>query len=128
MIKVEPIPGTNIVEMSFEGSATAEEFDQALRTFNAAIREHGSIKVLERIGDLDTPPIPWSKFWDDIKFGFEHLSDMTHVAVVADQSWISAWVKVLNPLFKAEIKLFKLEELEQAREWLRNRPTERRQC
>lgn len=119
MIEVKPIPDTNILEMSFEGSATAEEFDEALRTFNTAIREHGSIKVLERIGDLNTPPIPWSKFWDDIKFGFEHLSNMTHVAVVTDQGWISAWVKMLNPLFKAEIKMFKLGELEQAREWLR---------
>lgn len=120
MISVKHISGTNIVEMFVEGKATAEEFETALETFETVIKECGSIKVLEIIGDLDMPPIPWSKFWQDIKFGFEHLSDMTHVAVVADQSWISAWVKTLNPLFKADMKMFKSSDIEKAREWLRS--------
>lgn len=118
MIEVDMIPGTNIVEMSIKGSATVEEFDAALDVFNRAIAEHGSIKVLERVGKLDTPPIPWSRLWDDIKFGFEHLGDITHVAVVADQSWISSWIKVLNPLLKADIRSFKTADIEQARAWL----------
>lgn len=118
MIDVKTIPGTNIVEMFAEGSVTAYEFDTALERFDAAIREHGSIRVLEEIGELDTPPIPWSKVWDDVKFGFEHLSDVSHVAVVADQSWISAWVKALNPLFKPEMKVFPRADLDLARDWL----------
>lgn len=120
MIEAKPIPDTNIIDMFVEGSATAEEFDAALRIFETEIKQHGSIKVLERIGDLDMPPIPWSRIWKDVKFGFEHLSDITHIAVVADQSWISAWVKALNPLFKADIKMFKRTDLEIARAWLQN--------
>ena len=75
---------------------------------------------MERIGKLDVPPIPMSKFWDDIKFGFDHLSDISHIAIIAEQDWISAWVKALNPLLKAEIKMFQKTELEQARQWLKS--------
>ena len=118
MIKVTQVPGTNIVEMEIHGAISTAEFDSALEKLHSAIEQCGSIKLLERIGELGTPPIPWSKFWDDIKFGFEHLKDITHAAVVADQSWIAPYVKLLNPLFKAEFRSFKLSELESAREWL----------
>lgn len=118
MIKVTQVPDTNIVEMEIDGAISAAEFDEALETFQSAIAQHGRIKVLERLGKLRVPPIPWSRFWDDIKFGFGHLSDITHAAVVADQSWVAPWVRFLNPLFKAEIRSFKLSELESAREWL----------
>lgn len=120
MIDVKQISGTNIVEMLVEGKASAEEFEAALQTLKAVIQEHGSIRVLEIIGDLDMPPIPWSKFWEDIKFGFEHLSDMTHVAVVAEQKWITTCVKALNPLFKAEMRVFERADIERARDWLAN--------
>ncbi len=118
MIEVREQPNSNIVEMTLSGSITAQEFDDALATMTNAIERHGRIRLLETVGELDTPPIPWSKLWDDVKFSFEHLSDVTHVAVVADQGWISAYVNMLNPLMKAEIKHFKRPELEVARSWL----------
>ncbi|MFP4061221.1 MAG: STAS/SEC14 domain-containing protein [Halochromatium sp.] len=118
MIEVQEQPNSNIVEMTVSGSITAQEFDNTLVTLTSAIERHGRIRLLENIGELDTPPIPWNKLWDDVKFSFEHLSDITHVAVVADQGWIGAYVNMLNPLMKAELKHFKRPELEVARIWL----------
>jgi hypothetical protein len=118
MIDVQEHPDSNIVEMEVAGAVTAQEFDDTLAKLEAAIARHGRIRLLERIGELDTPPIPWTKLWADVKFSFEHLSDVTHVAVVADQGWISAYVNMLNPLMKAELKQFKTAELEAARTWL----------
>lgn len=117
MIEVHEQPNSNIVEMTVSGSVTAQEFDGVLATFQSAIERHGRIRVLENVGELDTPPIPWNKLWDDVKFSVAHLSDITHVAVVADQGWIGASVNMLNPLMKAEIKYFKRPELD-ARTWL----------
>jgi hypothetical protein len=118
MIVVQDSPDSNIVELSVSGGVTAQEFDDSLAKLKAAIERHGRIRLLQDIGELGTPPIPWSKFWDDIRFSFEHLSDITHVAVVADQGWISAYVNMMNPLMKAELKPFKRAELEAARTWL----------
>jgi hypothetical protein len=119
MIEIREHPDSNIVEMTMSGSVTAQEFDDTLATFKAAIERHGRIRILEDIGELDAPPIPWTKLWEDIKFSFEHLSDMTHVAVVADQGWIGAYVNMMNPLMKAEIKHFKRAERDVALEWLK---------
>lgn len=118
MIAITQVPDTNIVEIMIDGAISSAEFDRALERLKIAIDQHGSIKVLERLGKLKAPPIPWSRFWDDIQFGFEHLRDITHAAVVADQSWIVPYVRLLNPLLKAELRAFKLSELEAAREWL----------
>lgn len=118
MIKIQQQPGTNIVEMEIEGAITAQEFDDALAEMKRAIDAHGTIRVLEVVGSLGTPPVPWSKFWEDIKFGFEHLGDISHAAVVADQAWIGIYVKMLDPLLKAEIKSFKRSDLSAARTWL----------
>lgn len=119
MIDVQEHPDSNIVEMSINGSVTAQEFDDTLGKLENAIRRDGRIRLLEDIGELDTPPIPWTKFWADVKFSFEHLSDVTHVAVVADQGWIGAYVNMLSPLLKAELKHFKRAELDVARDWLK---------
>jgi len=119
MIEVTEIPDSNIVEMEVAGSVSTTEFDTALARLEEIIARHGKIRILESIGSLDTPPIPWSRFWDDVRFGFEHLGNITHAAVVADQRWIASYVNVLNPLLKAEIKVFKQAELEAARSWLR---------
>ncbi|TVQ88116.1 MAG: STAS/SEC14 domain-containing protein [Chromatiaceae bacterium] len=108
----------NIVEMAIIGSVTAQEFDDTLAKLKAAIQRHGRIRLLQDIGELDLPPIPLSKLWADVKFSFEHLSDVTHVAVVADQAWLGIYVNLLNPLMKAELKHFKRTELEVARTWL----------
>jgi hypothetical protein len=118
MIDVQEHTDSNIVEMNLSGSVTAQEFDDTLARLEAAIERRGRIRLLEIIGELDTPPIPWSKLWADVKFSFEHLSDVTHVAVVADQGWISAYVNMLNPLMKAELKAFRRAELDAARTWL----------
>lgn len=119
MIRVTQDTGSNVVEVEVDGEVTAEEFDRALEQMQEAIDRHGKVKVLEKLGTLAMPPIPWSKFWDDLKFGFDHLRDLTHVAVVADQSWVAGYVKILDPLFRAELKVFKLDEIERARQWLK---------
>jgi hypothetical protein len=118
MIEIQEYTDSNIVEMTLSGSVTAQEFDDTLARFKTAIERHGRIRLLEDIGELDAPPIPLTKLWADVKFSFEHLSDVTHVAVVADQGWIGVYVNMLNPLMKAELKHFKRAELDIARSWL----------
>ena len=119
MIKTKHIPDTNIVELTIDGEITAREFDETLDVLSKIIEEYGKIRLLKQIGKMGIPPIPFSRFCDDITFNFQHLSDITHVAVVADQNWVNMFSKLFDPLFKAELKSFKLSELEQARDWIK---------
>lgn len=119
MITVTPVPGTNTIELEIDGEISAERYDQVVAEIESAIEEHGKLRVLKKIGTFHMPPIPWSKFDDDVRFGLHHLGDFTHAAVVADQGWVRAFAKAMNPMLKAEIKAFTLDELEEARRWLR---------
>jgi hypothetical protein len=118
MIDVQERPDSNIVELHASGSLSTVEFDDTLAKLKAAMDRHGRIRLLQDIGELDAPPIPWSRMWEDIKFSFEHLSDISHVAVVADQTWISAYVNMMKPVMKPEMKHFKHADLDAARAWL----------
>ena len=120
MLQVTQLNDTNVFEIETDGHITPEEFDVSLKELELAIETFGKIRLIKIVGDIEMPPIPMSKFWDDLKFGFEHLGDITHIAVVADQSWIAAYTSFLNPLFKAEMQTFKRDELETARIWIRN--------
>ncbi|WP_013627299.1 SpoIIAA family protein [Rubinisphaera brasiliensis] len=113
-------PETNIVELDIDGEITPENFDETLTTLRAIIGEHGKIRLLKHVRSIQFPPIPMSRMWDDFKFVHEHLGDITHVASVTDVSGVESMVKLLNPMFKAEMKHFKSAELEAAREWLQN--------
>jgi hypothetical protein len=118
MIDVQERPDSNIVELHASGSLSTVEFDDTLAKLKAAMDRHGRIRLLQDIGELDAPPIPWSRMWEDIKFSFEHLSDISHVAVVADQTWISAYVNMMKPVMKPEMKHFKRADLDAARAWI----------
>ena len=118
MISVYHIPDTNIVELQIDGAITAEAFEKATAEIESLIKQYGKLKVLKRIDKLTMPPIPWAKFWDDLRFGMKHFRDFTHAAIVSDHDWVRAWAKAWNPLLKMEIKTFKADEMQAARAWL----------
>jgi len=119
MISVMPVEGTNIIELQIDGAVSEKEFEEAVLQIQTAIKTHGKLRVLKQIGKLHLPPIPWSKMWEDLRFGMKHFGDFTHVAVVAEQDWIRGWAKAWDPLLKMHVKAFKPDELAAARQWLR---------
>lgn len=58
--------------------------------------------------------------WKDAKFGFAHVNDFTHAAVVADTQWMRTIAQALGSVLSAEVKAFEAAEIEAAREWLKN--------
>lgn len=120
MLRVSQLDDKNIFEIEVDGPVSAEEFDLAIKELELAIETFQKIRVIKIVGDIAFPPIPVGKFWEDLKFGFEHLRDITHIAVVADQSWIPAYAGFMNPMLKAEVQTFKCDELDTARIWIEN--------
>ena len=119
MINVTHEPNTNIVELDIDGDISSEQFDETMTTLRAIIEEYGKIRLLKHVRSIDFPPIPMTKLWDDLKFGYEHLGDITHIAAVTDITGMASMAGLVNPLFKAEIRHFHEAELAEAREWLR---------
>lgn len=120
MLHCLQIPETNIIELTVDGQITEEEFDDILDILEDTIREHESIRVLNIIRSLgEFPTIPFSRVWDDVRFGLQHFSEVSRAAVVSDLPWLETMVKVVQPLLKAEVRWFPESQLETARAWLR---------
>lgn len=118
MIEYTNNPDNNIVEICVEGKITEADMDQVVTQLKADIEKHGKLRILEEIRSFTgIDPIA---LWKDAKFGFAHVNDFTHAAVVADAQWMRTISEALGSLFSAEIKAFETSEIEAAREWLKN--------
>ncbi|MCG6156339.1 SpoIIAA family protein [Rubinisphaera margarita] len=118
MITTTTSPSTNIIEMDIAGEVTAEELAAAMDLLRKSIEEHGSVRLLKRIQADKLPKFPMSKIWDDVKFSYQHLGQITHAAVVTDHRGAATMTSMMNPLFKMKMKCFPNSDIDEAREWL----------
>ncbi len=120
MVTIDEVDGTNILEFAINGKVSAEEFDAIVKKAELMIAQHGKIRVLEQIVAFGGMPI--AKYWEDIRFGFRHLKDITKMAIVTDKEWIETISKLFTGLYSGEIRFFELAQLDQARAWLQEAP------
>lgn len=116
MLEVRETPDTNIVEFTVDGRITREEFDRVVAVLNKKIEEYGSVRLLEevrRIGAVEP-----SLIWEDLKWAFAHVKDISRTAIVADRKWIELYTKIVKPFVKMEVRYFDRGEIEAARRWL----------
>ncbi len=118
MIEYRNNPKNNIVEIRVEGKVTEADLDQVVSQLKADIEKHGKLRVLEEIRSFSgMDPIA---IWKDTKFALAHVNDFTHAAVVADAQWMRTIASAIGSLLSAEVKAFEPEQIQSAREWLKN--------
>lgn len=117
MLTMTQVEGGNILEFTLDGGMTREEFDRIAAKIEDMLKVHRQIRLVEVIKRMGA--IEPSALWEDLKFGPRHLKDFSHVAVVADQKWIEWMAKIGQAMIPAEVRTFHLEQLEEARNWIR---------
>lgn len=118
MLIFEQIPGTNIIEFTLDGSLTRSEYDALEGKMEEMIAAHGEIRLIEVIEDIGR--MEASAIWRDLRWTPANLKHFSHVAVVADQKWIEWMVAPLRMFVRAQIRLFHLDEIDEARRWIRS--------
>ena len=120
IIEYKNYPDNNIAEISVAGKITEADFDRVSSQMKADINKHGKLRLLEvfhSFGGID--PIT---LWKDAKFGLAHLNDFTHVAIVAEPTWLQTIAGAVGNLLSAKVKAFEGSQIETARAWLLNAP------
>jgi len=115
MIDFKKVPNSNIAEITVDGRVSREEVKDVTARLAAMIEVHGKLRIIEVIKDFGG--MDPASFWDEFKFTAGHFNDFERCAVVADAQWIEWWAKTAAPLLKCEVKHFKLDEIDAAREW-----------
>ncbi len=106
----------NIAELVIDGEITKDQFDAAVEKLDGMIHEFGRIRIIEVIKGIGR--VEPAAMWADLKWEPRHITSFSHVAVVADQKWIEWMVKPLAMLIPADIRVFHLGELDEARAWI----------
>ncbi len=107
-----------MVEIRVVGRVTQHDMDEILPKLEAAIAMHGTIRlveVLESFQGFDPTTI-----LDGIKFDLNHLTDVTHAAVVSDIPWIGMMTRAASMVLPVSVRVFGMDQLDEARDWARN--------
>lgn len=99
------------------GRVTHEDYRDVLAPQVETLLTKGPVDLIYAIGD-DFVGFDLDAIWDDASFGVRHWRDFRRIAVVADQQWIHAAVRMFAPFFPAEVRLFRRSELSSAKEWI----------
>jgi hypothetical protein len=117
MVEFEIVPGTNIIEFVVDGGLTKEELAPLLAACDEVIAEHGKARLLKQVRSLGS--VEAGAIWENMKWGFSNLKNLERVAAVGDKAWMERVTKMADPLFKAELRFFLTEQIDEARAWLR---------
>jgi anti-anti-sigma regulatory factor len=117
---IEELSGLPVGIIGFRatGKVTGDDYDKVLTpAVDRAIEEHHHIKLLAVLGpDFDGYSLEAA--WDDTRLGLRHWSGFERIAVATDVAWINVGIRALGFMLPCPIKLFRLDEQDDARRWL----------
>jgi hypothetical protein len=118
MIQYHTDPDSPVVEISVEGKVTDHDLREAIALMRDDLEQRGKTRVLERIEHFTG--IEPKALWTDLTVATPLARKITHAAVVADAAWIRGAMHLARFFTKAEVKAFRLDEMEQARAWIQH--------
>lgn len=68
--------------------------------------------------ETDVDNYSFGSFIDYLKVSFEHFSKWERMAIVTDEAWVRKAYEILSPLVHGEIRSYKLNEFETAKQWV----------
>ena len=119
MITIRQDDEHKLIELRVEGKITHDDFKACVPPLEAMIERHGKIKILEVI--ISFTGYELKALWDELKFDVKHMKHFSHCAVATDKKWVKDLAKWVAPVTGMEIKVYPLEQIEEAREWLCSR-------
>jgi hypothetical protein len=108
----------NVLGISATEKITGADYETILiPALEKKLQTNPKLRMLYHIA-TDFEGFEFSAIWDDAKLGMQHLSEWDRVALVSDHNIINSSVKFFVHLIKAQIKIFKGAELDEAKEWI----------
>lgn len=110
----------DVVAVEAKGIVTSQSYrDVLVPLVEKKLQTHDRLKILILLGEAFDS---YSKgaVWDDVRFGFSHLTDFSKIALVTDHDWLRHGAKLFAPLVKADLHVFKVDELVHAKAWIKS--------
>lgn len=108
----------NVIGFTAVGKVTGEDYEATIvPIIEEHLKKNNKIRLLYVCGDEFTG-FNAAAAWEDTKVGMRHLSSWERVAVVTDVDWIRGAMKVFGFVMPGHVRVFKVDELGDAKEWI----------
>ena len=108
----------DVIALRFSGLITSADYTASLvPLIDAAAKDHDKLKLL-CVLDQYFDGYSAGAMWDDMRFGFSHLTTFSKLALVTDIEWIRKSAKLFGSLMPTEVMVFDVEELDDAKRWI----------
>ena len=115
-VRYTEYPAQKTVEFTAQGSVTRADYYEVLEPLQRFIDRHGRIRMIKVIESLDG--FDPSVLLTGIRFDIRKIRHISHLAVVSDLGWISPLVKAAGALVSTKVRMFQLDQLDEARAWV----------
>lgn len=117
LTKLIDLPG-NVLGIEGTGKVTAEDYQTVLvPALEEKLREVHKVRLLYVLGE-GFDGYTGAAAWEDTKVGLRHLTRFERIAVVTGVDWIRNSIKVFGFALPGEVRVYKNDELQKAREWV----------
>ncbi len=109
----------DILGILITGTTTVEDYDRLNPIMAQFEQKHKQIKMLVEITELDFTA---GALWEDVKFGFKHLSAINAIAIVSDKKWLEESMETFGSIMPGIVaEGFDSDEVELAIDWLKKK-------
>ena len=115
MLKVHADAKTGYLELTVDGAIKKADFEAVIAAVDELIKSNKTVNVVEVVGEIGWVDV--EIWWKDILFQLTHHKWLGRVAVVSDKGWVGPLTRFFAPLYPAEIRVFGLKQLDDARHW-----------
>jgi len=111
-------PEQNIIEVELSGKISKEDYERLAPELERLIQRYGKIRVLVIMRDFHG----WrmGALWQDIKFDLQHFKHFEKIAFAGEKKWQEWMSNICLPFTTGEIRYFRRDRLNEAREWLQS--------
>jgi hypothetical protein len=113
--EVDSVSG--VVELTVDGTITRADYETVVAVLEAALARHDKLRVIETIRAIG--PIDPALWWQDVRWAFGHMNKFGRCAAVTDKGWVGSITRAVGALMPAEIRVFPLAAINEARAWVR---------
>lgn len=109
----------DVVAVELNGLITSQDYaDTLMPLVNERAKAHDKLKLLCVMGRY-FDGYSSGAMWDDMRFGFGHLTTFSRIALVTDHDWIRTGAKFFGVMMPSQLMVFDMAELDEAKEWIR---------
>jgi hypothetical protein len=118
MIEVLTALPENVLGFVCHGQVTRQDYETVLiPAVESALKHHEKLRLYYETAP-DMSGIDPGAVWEDTKVGMSHFTRWEKFAVVTDIEWISHSMKFFSFLLPGEMRVFKADEAEAAKQWV----------